>query len=400
MPDAAARRIVYLDIVRGLSILGILFVNAVAFAMPMHVYVNPALSPLGMTSADIAVWWVDEVFFTGKFITIFSMLFGVSLYLISASDPDDLPLPQRVIGRRLGWMVIFGLIHGALIWYGDILLLYAVCGFVFFSWRNLGAKPLLVAGSVLYLIGNGIILWPAVNDGIGVIPEPSVPMPDVLNPIIDQMRSGFAGSLSGNFAMWSQSIVNEILFYLPVTIGLMMIGLGLFKSGFFRGESRRTTYAAVIALAGVSLALIGWQAAVIITEGFPAVRIMGLYAVINEYLSIIVSLGYVSALILIAKTDIGLKLLSPVRDAGRMAFTNYLLQSLIMTVIFYGGRAPESWGLGLYGTVSNAGLVPIVVAIWVGQLIFSHLWMRAFRYGPFEWVWRCLSHQRWMPILK
>ncbi|MDC7676024.1 DUF418 domain-containing protein [Asticcacaulis machinosus] len=400
MPDTAARRIVYLDIVRGLSILGILFVNAVAFAMPMHVYINPAISPLGLTDIDTAVWWVDEVFFTGKFITIFSMLFGVSLYLISASDPDDLPLTQRVIGRRLGWMVIFGLIHGALIWYGDILLLYAICGFVFFSWRNLEAKPLLVVGSVLYLIGNGIILWPAINDGIGVIPEPSVPMPDLLNPTIELMRSGFTGSLRGNFTMWSQSIINEILFYLPVTVGLMMIGLGLFKSGFLRGESRSVTYAAIIVLAGASLTLIGGQAAVIIAEGFPAVRIMGLYAIANEYLSIIVSLGYVSTLILIARTSWGLKLLSPLRDAGRMAFTNYLLQSLIMTVIFYGGRAPESWGLGLYGTVGNAGLVPVVTAIWAGQLIVSSLWMRAFRYGPFEWGWRCLSHQRWMPILK
>ena len=354
-------RIAALDHLRGLSVLGILMVNAIAFAQPMAVYDHPHLIAMG--PADEAVWTVIEVFFRGKFITAFTLLFGVSTFLVGAEP--------KVLWRRLLWLVLFGLIHGALVWYGDILLLYAVCGLVFARWRSIAWRRLLALGSVVFVIGVVIAGWP----------QGDAPTLDLGQ--LAQMRSGFFGSLIGNFVQWAVDVVPTVIGYLPVTLGGMMIGLGLFQSGFLRGEAPVKAYILAIAAAALSLVAIAFA----VRAGTPWT------SMVNGLLSAPVTLGYAAVLVLIARVGWGGALLYPLACAGRMAFTNYLCQSLIMTAIFYAGRGP-----GLFGTMAYAALVPIVITIWIGQLIFSTLWLRWFRYGPFEWVWRSLSYGRRMAI--
>ncbi|MGZ3304828.1 MAG: DUF418 domain-containing protein, partial [Asticcacaulis sp.] len=123
------------------------------------------------------------------------------------------------------------------------------------------------------------------------------------------------------------------------------------------------------------------------------IALMPHLAMVNGLLCLPVVLGYASLLILIGRTRRGQALLHPLACAGRLAFTNYICQSLIMTAIFYGGRGP-----GLYGDMAYARLVPIVLGVWVAQLLFSVLWLRWFRYGPFEWLWRRLTLGRRVPI--
>ena len=386
-------RIRTLDHVRGLSILGILLVNAIAFAQPFAVYSQPELSSLPLTHADLSVWWITETFFKEKFITGFTLLFGVSVYLVGRDRNRAGPVYKTPLFRRLSWLVVFGLIHGVLIWHGDILLAYALTGFVFWRWQDASARKLLIWGLGLYLAGAAVLLGP--NIATSLSGEHVTAANGDLMGLTERMRGPFLVSMAQNAAVWGQGAIQEVLAYMPTTLGLMMIGLGLFKSGILRGEAKTRTYILLIAAGAFSLVLIGWQARITMAAGFPYPEIFGLYALANDLLCLPVTLGYVGALVLIARTRIGGMVLYPLACAGQMAFTNYLTQSLIMTGLFYGGRGPV-W----FGEMNHAALVPIVAAIWIGQLVFSTVWMSIFRYGPFEWGWRCLTYQRWMPILK
>ena len=385
---ADAERIKSLDYIRGLSILGILLVNAIAFAQPFAVYANPTLSTLPLSHTDLVTWWVIETFFKMKFISSFNMLFGVSMFLVGRDQGPG--VTGTPLFRRLLWMVVFGLIHGALIWHGDILLAYAVTGFVFWRWRAVSAQKLLLWGGFLFLTGAVIQLWPLIDFQPG-----TVDTAPAAGPIIAAMRGSFWDSLAQNVADWASTIFLELIMYLPTTLGLMMLGLGLFKLGILSGVAKTRTYLLFVLAGMISLAIIGWQSWMIVQSNFAFPQSFGIGAIANTVLCLPVAIGYAAALILLGRTKPGAILLYPLACAGRMAFTNYLCQSLIMTAIFYGGRG----GPALFGTMNHAALVPIVVAIWLGQLVFSMLWLLVFRYGPFEWVWRCLTYRRWIPLL-
>jgi uncharacterized protein len=234
------------------------------------------------------------------------------------------------------------------------------------------ARRLLAMGLVVFVVGAVLANWPQ-GDGA----------PLDLGQVV-RMRSGFLGSLGGNAAEWTADLP-DILGYLPVTLGGMMIGLGLFHAGYLKGEARGSTYVLAVVAAALGLLGVAWA----VRAGTPW------EPMINGLLCLPVTLGYAGVLILTARSGWGRVVLYPLACAGRMAFTNYLCQSLIMTAIFYGGRGP-----GLFGSLAHAELIPIVAAIWVGQLVFSTLWIRWFRYGPFEWLWRSLSYGKRLAISK
>ena len=386
-------RIRTLDHVRGLSILAILLVNSIAFAQPFAVYSQPELSPLPLSHDDLTVWWITEAFLKEKFINCLTLLFGVSVYLVGRDHNPADPVYRTPLFRRLSWLVVFGLIHGALIWHGDILLAYALTGFVFWRWQEASAGKLLVWGIGLFVAGTALLLGPNIVTSLSG--EHVTAVNGDLVSLAERMRGPFLISRAQHAAVWGESVVSEVLGFMPTTLGLMMIGLGLFKSGLLRGEAKARTYLWLMAAGAISLVLIGWQARMTMVAGFPYPEVFGLYALANDLLCLPVALGYVGVLVLIGRTRIGGVALYPLACAGRMAFTNYLVQSLIMTGLFYGGRGPD-W----FGEMNHAALVPIVVMIWIGQLVCSAAWMAFFRYGPFEWGWRCLTYQRWMPILK
>jgi uncharacterized protein len=389
-------RFVSLDTIRGLSILGILIVNALDFAQPLAVYSNPTLSPVPLTPADGLAFFFVETFAREKFVTLFSLLFGASLFLVGENDP-------KAPVRRLVWLAVFGLIHGALIWHGDILLLYAATGLVFVQWRGWPARRLLITGMVVY--GISIAGMTALEFLSAVVLQQLNP-PDTrgIAELVTLVRSGFLGGIEGNFQQWSGLIIAEIIVYLPVTLGLMMIGLGLFKSGFIKGEAPVWVYAVSVMVGAVCLVATAWMQLRFVMAGYRAVDFAVIYHLVTSITPVFISLGYASLLILLLKVGFLRLLLYPLQCAGKMAFTNYLVQSLVMTSLFFGGRAPaalsQAWGLPWYGQMNLADLVPIVAALWVAQLIVSTAWMSMFRYGPFEWLWRSLTQRRLVSIGK
>jgi uncharacterized protein len=186
-----------------------------------------------------------------------------------------------------------------------------------------------------------------------------------------------------------------MIIFMVRTLGLMMIGMALLKSGFFSGVRPTWLYGLMTALGLIALGLVAWQAQTNIAAGFGFLHMFSIGQFANNALSPFIALWYASALILMVKAGALRFFTEALAAVGRMAFTNYLTQTLIMTSIFYGGR-----GLGLWGEVDRVGLWGIVVTVWLLQLIWSPLWLAKFQMGPFEWVWRRLSYGRPLAIAK
>ncbi len=396
-PVATSDRLFSLDMVRGLAVLGILAVNAMTFAWPWAVSSNPGIQP-GFDAEAAQAWQFMHVFFQDKMRTLFSMLFGASIFLIGGERADK--ARGKLLRSRLFWLAIFGAIHGLAFWFGDILLLYAWTGLFVMLVRSWSARTLLITGVSLNLICSALYVgmmsmlafappeaMASAMEGSGWTNDPAK-LAEAIAPF-----QGDAVSVTLHvMSMWPTVVPMLLIFMLPATIALMLIGMGLYKSGFLAGRSPAWAYGLFIAAGAGSLWLVWQETSAIVAAGFPFVETMT--RPYNSFLAPFISLGYASLLILMAR--FGLKLiLTPLACAGRMAFTNYLSQTLIMTTIFYGGR-----GLGWYGQIGWPEMWMVIGGVWAAQLIWSPLWLSVFQLGPLEWAWRCLTYKRMVPLLR
>jgi len=395
-PVAANARIQTLDVLRGVAVLGILAVNAAAFALPMSAAMSPDQSPFPLIGSSAIAQWVVEVFFHQKFVTLFSMLFGVSIFLVGGERGDE--ARGRVLRRRLMWLALFGLIHGLAFWYGDILLLYAWAGLFVMLMRSMSARPLILFGAAATLALatlQAATMWMTVNGPallVDALSDESMSLAEgAVSASIAAYRSGWPGALIENLKAWGILQSASLFGYVFATVPLMMLGLGLFKAGFFHGRMPTRVYVALIAAGGAVLALLGvleWRE---IMAG-PDVQATGGWAEVVASYPIFITLAYASSLILLTSHGVGWvrRIFAPV---GQMAFTNYLTQTLIMTTLFY-----MPWGPRLMGQVDYPAQWAIVVAVWALQLIWSPLWLSRFRMGPLEWLWRRLSYGHDLPL--
>lgn len=398
-PVALKDRVRSLDAMRGLAVLGILAVNVVAFAFPFGVYMDAELAPQAPGAVGTYWVWVSDTFFHSKFITLFTMLFGASVFMVGGERKD--PVRGPLIRRRLLWLIGIALIHGLLIWWGDVLLLYAVTGLLVMLCRSMSGRKLI-------WIGLGVTILLALLAALGALAMNFAPpeiqasiaeqkasmggTPETIAASIANYRSGWSGMLHENFAAWVQLQVASTFYIIP-TLGLMLLGMGLFKTGFMAGRAPTGLYLLLIVLGGGVLAATGWYGW---QEAFAAegqAPMNGLVEALNAF-AFVITLAYMSVMILLATR--GPKLIAAVFEpVGRMAFTNYLTQSLIMSTIF-----TQPWGPRLMGQVGWETLPLLVAGVWAAQLVWSPLWLSVFRMGPLEWVWRCLTYGRLVPLLK
>jgi uncharacterized protein len=396
-PVRAADRLFSLDVVRGLAVLGILAVNAMTFAWPFVVSSNPTLQT-GFDAGAAEGWQIMHVFFQDKMRTLFSMLFGVSIFLIGGERSDK--ARGTLLRSRLFWLAVFGLIHGLAFWFGDILLLYAWTGVFVMLVRSWSARRLLIVGVSLNVICSA--LYVGMMSSLAFAPPEAVTQamegagwiedPARLDAVIAAFRGDAVSVTLQVVKQWLGTAPFMLIAFLPATAALMMIGMGLFKAGVLAGRSPSWVYGLFIALGAGALWLIWNETAAVIAADFPFIETVT--RPFNSFLAPLASLAYASVLILLGR--FGLKLiLHPLACAGRMAFTNYLTQTLIMTTIFYGGR-----GLGWYGHIGWPEMWMVIGGVWAAQLIWSPLWLSVFQMGPLEWGWRCLTYRRRVPLRK
>ena len=396
-PTVPKDRIFQLDVLRGWAILGILAVNAIAFAWPFEVMMSEAPPPGATSHADLVGMWVTDVFFHDKFRTLFSMLFGVSIFLVGGEKDDD--ARGGLLWRRLLWLGLFGILHGVLLWYGDILFHYAYCGLLMMMMRSWSARRLLWIGggvTLLWAIVAAIASWGMANLPAEIAAQMEagrpVSTPEAIGEAVATYRAGWPGGFMENLRVWATFQLMASPFLIPVTVPLMMLGLGLFKSGYLHGRAPLWIYGLVILVGGANLAVFavwGWQDAM----AGDADPTRGLAAGAGGA-AFLITLFYASVLILLVRFGFR-PLVAWLAPVGRMAFTNYLTQTLIMATLYY---AP--WGPMWFGQQGPAQMWMVVGAVWAAQIVWSPLWLSVFSMGPFEWIWRCLTYGRWVPLRK
>ncbi|MBI1685933.1 DUF418 domain-containing protein [Caulobacter hibisci] len=377
-------RIILLDALRGLGVLGILLCNAPGFAFPTDLSDAVLDWPFGTGPQTMSVWLVTQWLFQRKFVTLFSMLFGISMFLVGG---ERSPKGDGLLHRRLLWLLVFGIAHGFAIWWGDVLLSYALAGFVVAQARSWPARRLLGWGAGLWLLFAALT-------ALGLALLSGEPPSETASEAAREAAKGAAAIAAYRGDFLQSMIINarerlEGLPYEPIifllTSSLMMIGLGAFKLGVFTGQASRRTYGVLIAVGLLALAATGW-AYFAFALGGRAMPVLHLAEGLQTITAPLTTLAYVGLMALAARsTGFWRRIPAVLAPVGQMAFTNYLSQSLIMTAIFYGGR-----GLGLYARLDRPALALIVVAIWIVQILWSRWWLERFSMGPLEWVWRRL----------
>ena len=399
-PVTAKERIQSLDVLRGVALLGILPMNIQAFSMISAAYMNPTAYG-DLHGANYWVWFFCHLLADEKFMTIFSMLFGAGIFLMTSHVEAAGRKPAALHYRRMGWLILFGLLHSYLLWFGDILVNYGLCGLLAYCYRKMAPRKLIayglvfvaVASALFFFIGWAVPHWPA-EKRVFMRQQLWEPTPKMQADELAGYRSSWLGEMRQRA---NDSLVTEVNGFIALSFwrveGLMLIGMALFKLGVFSARASAKLYWSFLAAAvliGFPVILYGVHRD--IAAGWEFRYSMFLGYQYNYWASILVSLGWVGATMLVCQTATLKRFTKPLAAVGRMAFSNYIFDTVVCTTLFYG------FGFGLFGKVSRVAQLEIVLAIWIAQLILSSIWMRYFQFGPLEWLWRSLTYWQRQPF--
>ena len=379
-------RIASLDVLRGLGVVGMLAAHIQLFAFPAVTRWNPTAYG-DLSGLNLSIWLVNSILADGKFISIFAMLVGASILMMAGQPGNrDVP-PWRTHALRMTALFVLGVAHAYLLWYGDMLVALALCGAVVYFVRSLSARALLLLGGLVFATASVLsvaLTWSvAHSDPIAMIlwTEQWAPRPEAIALEVAQYRGGWLEQMAHRVpAAWESQTWTFVTRVFWQTTGLMLLGMALFKLGVLAAARSRLFYLRMAAAGfGGGTLLI----AIALWRGFATGWDLLDYVLVSQELkywgNLLVALGWTALVMLLCQARWPLRLLA---NVGRMALSNYLLQTLICTTIFYGH------GFGLFGHVERAGQFAIVLAIWAFQLIASTLWLSRFAAGPVEWATR------------
>lgn len=403
-----------IDAVRGFAVLGILLMNIVGMGLPSFAYLDPTYAG-GAEGADLWTWAASNVLVDGKMRALFTMLFGASAVLIAerAARSEGGLGPAQTHYRRLFWLLLFGLAHAFLAWYGDVLTLYALAGLLIFPFRKLPARMQIALGAAILLLLLTKNVWMsgqiealraaalapgAAAETVQAWRETSM----TISPPPEAKAAEIA-LFQGSFADAIQARANLLgLFYaflfptemLPEAVGQMFVGMGLFRLGFFTLGWSGRAYGALIAFGYlVCVPVTAWLAWLIWKSGFDPLTLHEMQ-VWQQLTRPFIALAHAAVLLLVVRAGVARGLVGRLADAGRMAFSNYLMSSVLTSLVFCG------YGLGLFGELSRFQLLGVVAGVWAFMLGWSTPWLRRFHYGPFEWAWRSLVQWRLQPFTR
>lgn len=400
-------RIPALDLIRGIAVLGILAVNIAGFAAPDSASVSPHLPSTG-TPADVWTFAAVMVVFEGKMRGLFALLFGASMLLFVERAEAKGHDGARLQLHRLGWLALFGYLHFLLLWDGDILFLYAVVALGALALRQAQPLPSVLAALVIFTLWQGIgtALWyPAVSNEAAVLDgtasagqRQSHAAAVAVARQEDQLDTERAAL---GFAEQARTRLTEEPFYPLLLVifnwaevfTLMLIGMALQRTGFFAGAwpRARLRQIAVLGIVGggaLTAGFILWAC----QRSFPEMLMHLAIQSMLGFAHLFTMVGFAALAMLRAEWLLASALGRRLEAAGRMAFSNYLATTLVMTAIFSG------WGLGLFGQYGSFDRMAFVVLGWALMLGWSKPWLDRYRQGPLEWLWRSLTERRWLPM--
>ena len=421
-PVTAAERLVSLDTLRGVAVMGILVMNVYAFAMPLAAYYNPLIMG-GTDVLNMGVWFFTHLFFDQKFMSIFSMLYGAGLVMMMNRAEKRGAAFAPVFYRRSAWLLAIGLLHAYFIWFGDILFHYALMGMAVFLLRKAAPRTLVIVAcamlpvALLFNLGGSFYMEELQADAVGIEERLArgetldaeqqrtidewhavrpffAPTAEDIAAEVTAYRGSYVDALAQRAPFVAFMQVNMTLAFVVWRVGgLMLLGMALMKLGVLSGERSARFYRNLaVAGYGTGLPLVVLGALLLESHGFDPLYAARVGGIPNYVGSILVAFGHIGATMLLVKSGAVRGIVDRIAAVGRMALSNYLAQSLLMTTLFYG------YGLGLYADLSRAWQQLLVVALIGLQLLVSYWWLRHFRFGPVEWLWRSLTYLQRQPM--
>jgi uncharacterized protein len=389
-------RIETIDLLRGFALLGLPTMNIVAFSMPFSAYINPtSFAQEGLLNHFIFSFF--HLFSDQKFMGLFSLLFGASIILLASKTQKSGNNAGSIHYSRMLWLFLLGLLHAFYLWEGDVLMIYALLGVLLYPLKNLRAKWLFI----LTILGLSLsALFSIVDLTMPIMSyEEKEAINSIYQPSITQIQQDIRLYQSDyetiQKVLVSDFIDNRLLDSYMISgllrsFSMMCLGMALFKIGLLSGKLSEHFYRRLLGLSLlISLPLISagllynyimqWQ-----LESFTRFG-----SIANIIGSVPLVIAYIALFSLFQKSEKLIDLKSAIQNVGKMALTNYLMQSIICAFVFYG------YGLGLYGQLSRLQLLPLILLIWGLQLFFSTWWLGFFKQGPIEWCWRMLTYFRW-----
>jgi uncharacterized protein len=424
-PTAKSERISAMDIIRGISLFGILLMNIIIFGL-YKAYFDPTNNG-GATGYNLTVWWMNTLFFEGTMRGMFSMLFGAGVLLFTSRKSESMEgtVVTDLFFRRLLWMLLLGVIHCyLLLWGGEILYSYAIVGMFAFSFRHLKPKNLLIGATIILLIAtafwvkdyfkykdafekvtvantkkiNGQTLSKEDSTSIekwnGFVKEEKV-TPEQLKQEMDARSKGYWSVVMHKLPV-NQYMETAFLYFINFwdTLAMMLWGMAFFKLGILKGNRSNRFYWLMAFIGyGIGVTTNYFEGSHIVSSNFSILSINKTY--MTYHLGRIpTACGHIAVIMLFVKSGFLPLLQKALAAVGQMAFTNYITQSIICNFIFLG------YGFSMYGKLQRYELYYIVFSIWVFQLIVSPIWLKYFRFGPLEWLWRSLTYWKMQPMRK
>lgn len=401
MPRPA--RIEAIDAVRGMAVMGILLLNIVTFALPRYAYVDPTVYGRA-TGADWWAWAITFVLAEGKMRGLFTMLFGASTVLIAERTLAAGGSPaQRHYARMISLLAI-GMVHAYLIWSGDILVLYAFSGaLVFVAWRWEPPRLLAIAALLLAAqLASGALDYAAARQFEELATAPGAPsaLQEQWHRYlvgwqelraqgaaeVQAFRGGWAQALPMRVSITAEAQRTTLPATMPEAIALMLLGMALYRSGFFSGTWSPGAYRLVL-ITGYGLCLPGYLLLIwwLESRAYDPIALL-----LSEPLHLMLlrpglALAHAALVIQLVRSGAMRPWSRRLAAVGRVALSNYLGASLVCTYLFCG------YGLGWFAHLQRWQLYPIVLALWAAMLWWSPLWLGRFAHGPFEWLWRSLA---------
>ncbi len=422
-PISSQERMRTLDVLRGAALLGILLMNILVFGMPFAAYQNPNLwggnDPINLWT--LAVHWV---FFEGKMRGLFSLMFGAGIvvFIDRALARENSISAADLFCRRMLWLMAFGALHGWLIWHGDILYAYALCGLLIFPLRNASPRALLVTAALALTLltavqiafgmqsrslRNEAVAARAVEAQGGTLSEEQkeakqgwdeayngfLPSREKLQKEIDDYRDGYVSAFHQRAKIVRK--FNFIPAYFPAFAdmwAMMLVGMGLFKLGVLQGDRPLAFYLRMAFIGyGIGIPINALSVYGMIDSNFEPIAAW-LWNAPHHLGRVSVALGHVAVLIMLVKQGRLEWLTDRLAAVGQMALSNYIATSIICVLVFY------SPGLGLMGQLQRYQLYFVVVGVWIVNIIWSRWWLRRYRFGPLEWCWRSLTYWQRQPM--
>ena len=405
---SGGNRIGSLDFIRGIAVMGILAANIVAFGQPFAAYMYPDAFTVPHSEAEDWMWVAQFVLIDSKMRGLFSLLFGAGMYLF-LEKAWARGQGSWLQAQRLFWLGLFGLLHFFFIWRGDILFLYACAGLAGLLFVGLSRGKQLLLGILGYL--GGVLLYTGFVGFLPLVADGEVGQRPAFSQMAEELEAEKQADLAdgaletrlisdGDYVAWVGHNLTEHGDDLPFslfifwfeTLPLMLIGMaayryGLFDGGLDPGRQRKWGWGLLVLGTAATIPIALWAKA----GGYTYYGTLAAMVGWSMFPRGLVILGLAALLALWGQRASGW-LAERIAAAGRAAFTNYLGTSILMLLVFHG------WAGGLFGKLGRSELYLVALATWVIMLLWSKPWLERYRFGPLEWLWRCLTYRRLFPL--